>query len=71
MSTTSIANISPSSFCGSIAVAPDAASKGGFVLVAGSEASAIERQCLTLRHEARDAALPFLHSIADLGRVLR
>src|SRR3954468_444672 len=69
--TTSMASISSSSFCGGGAGEPAAdAGADGPNVVAGTAASAIERQGLTLRHKAGDAALAPLHGIADFGRVL-
>src|SRR3954449_5722726 len=71
VSTTSMASIRSSSFCGAGAGEPDAAAAaGGPEVVAGTAVSAIERQGLPLRHEAGDAALAVLDRVADLGRVL-
>src|SRR5215217_4746067 len=50
-----MASISSSSFCGSRA---------------GASVSAIERQCLSLRHEPCDAALSIFDRIANLSGVL-
>src|SRR3954447_3319598 len=71
VSTTSIASISSSSFCGGGAgePAPDPGADGPNV-VAGAAVSAIERQGLPLRHKAGDAALALLDGVADLSRVL-
>src|SRR3954464_9091584 len=71
VSTTSMASIRSSSFCGGGAgePAPDAGA-GGPNVVAGTAVSAIERQGLPLRHEAGDAALAVLDRVADLSRVL-
>src|SRR3954451_20981969 len=70
VSTTSIASISSSSFCGGVG-----AGAGGPTAVAEAAsaiaASAIDRQGPSFRHEAGDAALALLHRVADLGRVLR
>src|SRR3954449_6956723 len=71
VSTTSIASIRSSSFCGAGAGEPEAAAgAAGPEVVGGAAASAIERQGLPLRHEAGDAALAVLDRVADLGRVL-
>src|SRR6185295_17669233 len=69
VSTTSIASISSSSFCGGGAGAL-AAGAGNPEVVAGTAVSAIERQGLPLRHEAGDAALALFDRVADLSRVL-
>src|SRR3954451_2833119 len=71
VSTTSMASISSSSFCGGGAGEPAAdAGADGPNVVAGTAVSAIERQGLPLRHEAGDAALALLDGVADLSRVL-
>src|SRR3954454_17599433 len=70
VSTTSIASISSSSFCGGGGRAPGSATGAGEPGVAGMAASAIERQGLPLRHEPGDATLAVLDGVADLGRIL-
>src|SRR4051812_7292644 len=70
VSTTSMASISSSSFCGGGAGEPAAGAGADSSSVVAGAASAIERQGLTLRHKAGDAALAPLHGIADFGRVL-